>query len=54
MFTLSQVFALVIFVVMFAAIVSDKWHRYIPALVGAALTIIAELYSVVKEVCSSI
>ncbi|MFC2035922.1 SLC13 family permease [Chloroflexota bacterium] len=40
MLELSQIAALVIFVVMFIAIVSDKWHRYIPALVGATLTII--------------
>jgi Na+/H+ antiporter NhaD/arsenite permease-like protein len=37
---LSQVFALVIFVGMFAAVISDRWHRYIPAVVGAGLTII--------------
>jgi Na+/H+ antiporter NhaD/arsenite permease-like protein len=36
----SQIFALVIFVGMFIAVISDKWHRYIPALVGAGLTVI--------------
>ncbi|MBU2608289.1 MAG: ArsB/NhaD family transporter [Chloroflexi bacterium] len=40
MFTLSQLLALAIFIIMFAAIVSGKLHRYIPALVGAALTCI--------------
>jgi len=49
MFTLSQVIALVIFVVMFAAIVSDKWHRYIPALVGAALTIIIVFLIILRD-----
>jgi len=49
MFTLSQVIALVIFVVMFAAIVSDKWHRYIPALVGAALTIVVVFLVILKS-----
>lgn len=37
---LSQILAIVVFVVMFIAIVSGKMHRYIPAIVGAALTII--------------
>ena len=36
----AQVLAVVIFVVMFIAIISDKWHRYIPALVGAGLVLI--------------
>ena len=49
MFDISQVLALVIFVVMFAAIVSDKWHRYIPALVGAALTIIVVFLIILRE-----
>jgi len=40
MFTLSQVLAIAIFFIMFAAIVSGKLHRYVPALVGAALTCI--------------
>jgi Na+/H+ antiporter NhaD/arsenite permease-like protein len=49
MFGLSQILALVIFVVMFVAIVSDKWHRYIPALVGAALTVIVVFFIVMRE-----
>jgi len=49
MFELSQILALVIFVVMFVAIVSDKWHRYIPALVGAALTVIVVFLIVMRE-----
>ncbi len=40
MFTLSQVLAIAIFFIMFAAIVMGKIQRFIPALVGAALTII--------------
>jgi Na+/H+ antiporter NhaD/arsenite permease-like protein len=39
MLTLSQVLATAIFVLMFAAIIYGKVHRYIPALIGAALTI---------------
>ncbi len=37
---LGQILAIVVFVVMFIAIVGGKVHRYIPALIGAALTII--------------
>ncbi len=36
----SQALAAAIFLVMFIAIIVGKWHRYIPALVGAALTIV--------------
>jgi Na+/H+ antiporter NhaD/arsenite permease-like protein len=39
MLTLSQILAITIFVIMFAAIIYGKVHRYIPALIGAALTI---------------
>jgi Na+/H+ antiporter NhaD/arsenite permease-like protein len=39
MFTLSQILAIAIFIIMFAAIIYGKVHRYIPALIGAALTI---------------
>jgi Na+/H+ antiporter NhaD/arsenite permease-like protein len=39
MMTLSQILATAIFVLMFAAIIYGKVHRYIPALIGAALTI---------------
>ena len=38
MFTLSQILAIAIFFIMFAAIVMGKIHRYIPALIGGALT----------------
>jgi Na+/H+ antiporter NhaD/arsenite permease-like protein len=49
MLNLSQIFALVIFVIMFAAIISDKWHRFIPALVGAALTIIIVFLAIMRD-----
>jgi len=39
MFTLSQILAMAIFVIMFAAIIYGKVHRFIPALIGAALTL---------------
>jgi len=38
MFTLSQILAIAIFLVMFIAIIIGKVHRFIPALIGAALT----------------
>src|SRR3990170_6843121 len=38
--TLSQSLAAAIFLVMFIAIIVGKVHRYIPALIGAALTIV--------------
>ena len=37
---LGQILAIAIFVAMFIAIVVGKVHRYIPAIIGAALTII--------------
>ena len=37
---LSQILAIVVFAVMFIAIIIGKVHRFIPALIGAALTII--------------
>ncbi len=49
MLDLSQIAALVIFVVMFIAIVSGKIHRYIPALVGAALVFIIVFIGVMKS-----
>ncbi|MDD5687726.1 MAG: ArsB/NhaD family transporter [Elusimicrobia bacterium] len=36
----GQIFSVIIFSVMFIAIMAEKWHRYISALVGAILTII--------------
>src|SRR3972149_8714317 len=38
--TLAQTLAIIIFLLMFAAIIVGKVHRYIPALVGAAFTIV--------------
>jgi Na+/H+ antiporter NhaD/arsenite permease-like protein len=38
--SIAQIVAIVIFILMFAAIISGKMHRCIPALIGAALTII--------------
>jgi len=49
MLELSQIAALVIFVVMFIAIVSGKVHRYIPALIGAALVFIIVFIGVMKS-----
>jgi Na+/H+ antiporter NhaD/arsenite permease-like protein len=37
---LSQILAIVVFAAMFIVIISGKVHRYIPAVIGAALTII--------------
>jgi Na+/H+ antiporter NhaD/arsenite permease-like protein len=39
MMTLSQILATAIFIIMFAAIIYGKVHRYIPALIGAVLTV---------------
>jgi len=49
MLTLSQIFALTIFVLMFVAIVAGKVHRYIPALIGAALTCIIVFLVIAKS-----
>lgn len=49
MITLSQILAIVIFLVMFIAIITSKVHRYIPALIGAALTIIIVLLITLKS-----
>ena len=40
MLTLSQILAIAIFILMFVAIIVGKVHRYIPALIGAALTLV--------------
>ncbi len=40
MLTLSQILALAIFVAMFIAIIVGMVHRFIPAIIGAALTVI--------------
>jgi len=49
MLDISQILAVGIFLVMFAAIVSGKVHRFIPALIGAALTIIVVLLISLKS-----
>lgn len=49
MLELSQILAIVIFAIMFIVIVSGKVHRYIPALVGAALVIIVVFIGVMKS-----
>jgi len=49
MLTLSQILALVIFVGMFVAITIGKVHRYVPALIGAALTIIVVFLITLKS-----
>ncbi|TET26038.1 MAG: citrate transporter [Dehalococcoidia bacterium] len=46
---LSQILAIAIFAVMFIAIVGGKVHRFIPALIGAALTIIVVFLVVLKS-----
>jgi Na+/H+ antiporter NhaD/arsenite permease-like protein len=38
--TIAQIAAIIIFVVMFAAIISDKVHRFIPAVAGGLLTMV--------------
>jgi Na+/H+ antiporter NhaD/arsenite permease-like protein len=40
MFVLSQILAIAIFVLMFLAIIIGKVHRFIPALIGAGLTLV--------------
>jgi Na+/H+ antiporter NhaD/arsenite permease-like protein len=39
MFALSQIFAIAIFILMFLAIIIGRVHRFIPALIGAGLTL---------------
>ncbi len=40
MLALSQIFAIAIFILMFLAIIIGKVHRFIPALIGAGLTLV--------------
>jgi len=49
MLTLGQILATVIFVAMFVAIIVGKVHRFIPALIGAALTLIIVFLAVMKS-----
>src|SRR3990170_4484701 len=46
---LSQVLAITIFAVMFIAIIIGKVHRFIPALLGAALVIIVVFLIILKS-----
>src|SRR3990170_4280268 len=47
--TLAQSLSLVIFLAMFIAIIVGKVHRYIPALIGAALTLFIVFLAVEKS-----
>jgi Na+/H+ antiporter NhaD/arsenite permease-like protein len=47
--TLEQILALVIFLVMFGVIMWGKIHRYIPALIGAALVIVVVFLIVMRD-----
>ena len=49
MLELSQIIAITIFAVMFIAIVIGKVHRFIPALIGAALTLIIVFLIVMRS-----
>ncbi len=49
MLTLSQILAIAIFVIMFAAIIYGKVHRFIPALIGAAFTLLIVFLLVMKS-----
>ena len=46
---LSQILAIVIFAVMFVAIIAGKGHRFIPAVIGAACTVIIVLLVIMKS-----
>jgi Na+/H+ antiporter NhaD/arsenite permease-like protein len=47
--TLSQILATTIFIAMFVAIIVGRVHRFIPALVGAALTLIIVFFIIMKS-----
>jgi Na+/H+ antiporter NhaD/arsenite permease-like protein len=49
MLTLSQILAIAIFILMFVAIIVGKVHRYIPALIAAALTLVIVFLVVMKS-----
>jgi Na+/H+ antiporter NhaD/arsenite permease-like protein len=49
MLTLSQILAITIFVIMFVAIIYGKVHRYIPAMIGAALTLLIVFLVVMRS-----
>jgi len=46
---ISQILAIIVFALMFIAIVSGKLHRFIPALIGALLTIVVVLLISLKS-----
>lgn len=54
MTAVSQILATTIFLAMFAVIISGKTHRYIPALIGAALTIVVVFLLVMKNPTSAL
>ncbi len=47
--TIAQILAIVIFLIMFIAIMTGKVHRFIPALIGAALTCIIVFCLVMRD-----
>jgi Na+/H+ antiporter NhaD/arsenite permease-like protein len=49
MLILSQILAITIFILMFVAIIVGKVHRFIPALIGAALTLVIVFLLVMKS-----
>ena len=49
MLAISQILAVVIFLLMFIAIIIGKVHRYIPALVGAFLVIIIVFLGIMRS-----
>jgi len=49
MFTLSQILAIAIFLIMFVIIIIGKVHRYIPALIGAAAVVIIVFLGVMQS-----
>ena len=49
MLALSQILAIAIFILMFVAIIVGKVHRFIPALIGAALTLVIVFLVVMKS-----
>lgn len=49
MLTLSQILAIAIFLLMFTAIIIGKVHRYVPALIGAALVLIVVFLGVMHS-----
>jgi len=49
MFTLAQILAIVIFVGMLISVIVGKVHRYIPALIGAALTVVVVFFITLRD-----